>query len=80
MGKLGRTAGWANSVVQQSGLSRSQNSIMLIKPPNSVTQDKIDKRFSAYPKTTQLFQTDREVKVRSTTLAADRWKAKNIQQ
>ena len=53
---LERTAGWANSVVQQSGPSRPLSSNVLINPPKNVTQNRRDKLFSAYPKTTLLFQ------------------------
>ena len=53
---LERTAGWANSVAQQSVPNRQLSQNVVIKPPKSVTQDKIDKRFSAYPKTSPLFQ------------------------
>ena len=51
-----RTAGWANSVAQQSGPSLPLSPNIEIEPLKNVTLDKSDKRFSAYPKTTPLFQ------------------------
>ena len=51
-----RTAGWAESVAQQSVLRRPLSPIVIIDPPTKVTQDRVDKRFSTYPKTTPLFQ------------------------
>ena len=53
---LEKSAGWANSVAQQSDLKRPLSPIVEIDPPKNVTQDRIDKRFNAYPKTTPLFQ------------------------
>ena len=53
---LERTAGWEKSVAQHSGASRQLSPNVVIDPPKNVTQDRGDKRFSAYPKTTTLFQ------------------------
>ena len=53
---LERTAGWANSVAQQSGPSLPPSPNVVIDPPKNVTQDRGDKHFSAYLKTTPLFQ------------------------
>ena len=52
----GRTAGWAQSVAQQSVPRLPLSPNVVIDPPTSVTQDRVDKRFSTYPKTTPLFQ------------------------
>ena len=51
-----RTAGWAESVAQQSVPRRPLSPNIVIDPTTNVTQDRVDKRFSAYPKTTPLFQ------------------------
>ena len=51
-----RTAGWAESVAQQSVLRRPLSPNVIIDPPTKVTQDRVDKGFSTYPKTTPLFQ------------------------
>ena len=53
---LERTVGWTNSVAQQSGPSRPLPPNVLIDPSKNVTQDRSDKSFSTYPKTTPLFQ------------------------
>ena len=53
---LERTADWANSEAQHSGPSRLLSSNVVINPPKDVTQDRGDKRFRTYPKTTPLFQ------------------------
>ena len=44
------------SVAQQSVPRRPLSPNVVIDPPTNVTQDRVDKRFSAYPKTTPLFQ------------------------
>ena len=54
--KLERTAGWANTVAQQSGPSRQLSPNVLIDPPKNATQDRSDKRYSAYPIITLLIQ------------------------
>ena len=51
-----RTAGWAESVAQQSVPQRTLSPNVVIDPPTNVTKDRADKRFSTYPKTTPLFQ------------------------
>ena len=51
-----RTAGWAESEAQQSVLRRPLSPNVVIDPPKNVTQERVDKRFSTYPKTTPLFQ------------------------
>ena len=51
-----KTAGWAESVAQRSVPRRPLSSNVVIDPPTNVTQDRVDKRFSTYPKTTPLFQ------------------------
>ena len=51
-----RTAGWAESVAQQSVPRRPLSPNVVINPPTTVTQDIVDKRFSNHPKTTPLFQ------------------------
>ena len=51
-----RTAGWAESVAQQSVHRRPLSANVFIDPPTNVTQERVDKRFSTYPKTTPLFQ------------------------
>ena len=51
-----RTAGWAESVAQQSVPRRPLSPNVFIDPPTNVTQDRVDKRFSTYPKTTPLFK------------------------
>ena len=53
-----RTAGWAESVAQQSVHRRLLSPNVVIDPPANVTKDRADKRFSTYPKTTPLFQPD----------------------
>ena len=50
------TAGWAESVAQQSVPTRPLSPNIVIDPPTNVTQDRVEKRFSIYPKTTPLFQ------------------------
>ena len=51
-----RTAGWAESVAQQSVHRRPLSPNVVIDPPANVTKDRADKRFSTCPKTTPLFQ------------------------
>ena len=51
-----RTAGWTESVARRSVPRRPLSSNVVIDPPTNVTQDRVDKRFSTYPKTTPLFQ------------------------
>ena len=51
-----RTAGWAESVAQQPATRRPLSPNVVIDPPTNVTQERVDKRFSTYPKTTPLFQ------------------------
>ena len=51
-----RTAGWAESVAQQSFPRRPLSPNVVIDPPTNATQERVDKRFSTYPKTTPLFQ------------------------
>ena len=51
-----RTAGWAESVAQQSVPRRPLSPNVVIDPPTNVTQNRVDKRFSTYPKTTPLVQ------------------------
>ena len=51
-----RTAGWAESVAQQSVPRRPLSPNVVIDPPTNVIKDRADKRFSTYPKTTPLFQ------------------------
>ena len=51
-----RTAGWAESLAQQSVPRRPLSPNVVIDPPTNVTQDRIDKRFSTYPKTNPLLQ------------------------
>ena len=46
-----RTAGSAESVAQQSFSRRPLSPNVVIDPPTNVTQDRVDKRFSTYPKT-----------------------------
>ena len=46
---LESTAGWANSVAQQSGPSRPLPPNVVINTPKNVTQDRDDKFFSTYP-------------------------------
>ena len=43
-------------MAQESGPSRPLTPNVVINPPKNVTQDRGDKRFSTYPKTTRLFQ------------------------
>ena len=47
-----RTAGWAESVAQQSVHRRPLSPNVVIEPPTNVTQERVDKGFSTYPKTT----------------------------
>ena len=47
---------WLKSVAERSGPSRPLLPSVVVEPPKNVTQDRSDKRFSAYPKTTTLFQ------------------------
>ena len=61
----GRTAGWAESVAQQSAPRRPLSPNVVIDPPTKVTQGRNDKRFSTYPKTTPLFQTQRNFSQRN---------------
>ena len=51
-----KTAGWAESVAQQSVPRRPLSPNVVIDPPTNVTQDRVDKRSSTYQKTTPLFQ------------------------
>ena len=51
-----RTAGWAESVAQQSVHRRPLSPNVVIDPPTNVTKDRADRHFSTYPKTTPLFQ------------------------
>ena len=51
---LERTAGWASSVAQHSSPSRPLSPNVVVNSPKNVTQDRGDRRFSAYPKTTPL--------------------------
>ena len=51
-----RTAGWVESVAQQSVPQRPLSPNVVIDPPTNVTKDRTDKRFCTYPKTTPLFQ------------------------
>ena len=51
-----RTARWAEAGAQQSVPQQPLSPNVVIDPPTNVTKDRADKRFSTYPKTTQLFQ------------------------
>ena len=51
-----KTARWAESVAQQSLSIRPLSLNVGLDPPTSVTHDRVDKRFTTYPKTTPLFQ------------------------
>ena len=51
-----KPAGWAESAAQQSVPRRPLSPNVVIDPPTNVTQDRNDKRFSTYPKSTPLFQ------------------------
>ena len=51
-----KTAGWAESVAQQSVPRRPLSPNVVINPPTNVIKDRADKSFSTYPKTTPLFQ------------------------
>ena len=51
-----KTAGWAESVAQHSVARRQLSPNVFNDPPTNVTQDRVDKRSSTYPKTTPLFQ------------------------
>ena len=53
---LERTDGWAESVAQQSVFRRPLSPNIVIDPPTNVKQDRVDKCFTTYPKTTPLFQ------------------------
>ena len=53
---LEKISGWANSVAQKYGPSRPVSANVVINPPKNVTQERSDKRFTAYPKITPLFQ------------------------
>ena len=52
----GRRARWAESVAQQSVPRRLLSPNVVIDPPTNVINDRADKSFSSYPKTTPLFQ------------------------
>ena len=54
--KQERKAGWAESFAQQSVPRRPLSPKVVIEPPTNVTQDRVDKHFSTYPKITPLFQ------------------------
>ena len=47
---------WFKSVAERSGPRRPLSPNVVVEPPKNVTQDRSDKRFRAYPKTTTLFQ------------------------
>ena len=51
-----RSVGWAESVAQQSVSRRPLSPNFVIDPPTIVKQDRVDKRFTTYSKTTPLFQ------------------------
>ena len=51
-----RTAGWTKSVPQLSVSRRPLSPNVVIDPKMKVTQERVDKRFSTYPKITPLFQ------------------------
>ena len=51
-----RTAGWAESVAQESVPRRPLSPNVVIDPPTNFTKDRADKSFSTYQKTTPLFQ------------------------
>ena len=51
-----RTAGWAESVAQQSVPRRPLSPNVVIDSPTNVIKDRFDKCFSTYPKTIPLFQ------------------------
>ena len=50
------TPSWLKTVAEHSGPSRPLSPDCVVDPPKNGTQDIGDKRFSAYPKTTPLFQ------------------------
>ena len=50
------TEGWAESVALKSVPRRPLSPNFVIDPPTNVTQDRVDKRFSTYSKTSPLFQ------------------------
>ena len=52
----GRTSECTESVAQQSVTRRPLSPNFVIDPPTNVTQDRVDKRSSTYPKTIPLFQ------------------------
>ena len=54
--KLQRPTDWTNSVAKQSGPSRPLSPNVVIDTPKNVTKVRVDKRFSAYLKTSPLFQ------------------------
>ena len=60
-----RTAGWAESVAQQSVPRRPLSPNVVIDPPTNITQDRVDKCFSTYPKTTPLFQPGKDFSQRN---------------
>ena len=51
-----KIGGWTDSVVQRSGPNWSLSPNVLMDPPRNVTQDKNEKKFSTYLKTSQQFQ------------------------
>ena len=51
-----KTAGWAESLAQQSVHRRPLSPNVVIDPPTNVTQERVDKGFSTYPKTIPLLQ------------------------
>ena len=50
------TPSWLKTMAEHSGPSRPLSPDCAVDPPKNGTQDIDDKRFSAYPKTTSLFQ------------------------
>ena len=52
------TPSWLKTVAEDSGPNRPLSPDCVVDPPKIGTQDTGDKRFSAYPKTTPLFQPD----------------------
>ena len=55
------TQDWLKSVAERSGPSRPLSQNVVVKLPKNVTQERSDKRCSAYPKTTTLFQPGVEI-------------------